>query len=168
MQTNYRHHKWGAIPLALAVCVLGTASASTADGGERRPREEVVLSQATSKAVFPLDEGRLSQGQTTLVIHLVREENPDRAESSVSVSLVDCKGQDSRVEPVGALGKYPAGEVQGKYAFDIGPALKQIRAAGVSGDVCMKLELKPLRAAAKWNRLRVTVSRPEWQQPPQK
>ncbi len=168
MQENRRYFDWCGVALLATFVWIVTVLGAVGDVGDRKPPREVVLTQGTPQAVFPLDEQRVNQRQTTVVVRLVRQDNPDHADFSVSLILAGCKGgEESRVAPVGSLGTYPGGQTVGSYAFDIGPALQQMRGAGFQlGQVCMKLELKPLRASANWKRLRVTVTCPEWKQPP--
>jgi hypothetical protein len=170
MQKNRRYFDWCGVALLATFVWVVSVLGAVGDAGDRKPPREVVLTQGTPQAVFPLDEQRVNKVQTTVVLRLVRQDNPDRADFSVSLVLAGCRGgEESRVEPVGSLGIYPAGQTEGLYAFDIGPALQQMRGAGFPmSQVCMKLELKPLRASVNWKRLRVTVTSPEWKQPPAK
>lgn len=160
-------NRYGTVLLAL--CVWSSAAMGAPHGtGEGSHAGEVVLTQSAPHAVFSLDEQHVSKGQTTVVIRLVKQENPDHADFSVAVTLVGCHGgNETQTAPVGSLGIYPAGLTEGSYAFDIGPALKQMRGMRLE-HVCIKLELKPMRTSTDWRRLRVTVSRPEWKQPPEK
>ena len=49
----------------------------------------------------------------------------------------------------------------------LGPGLKQMCATGLqTRQICLKLELKPLRTPVEWKNLRVIVTRPEWKEPP--
>jgi hypothetical protein len=136
--------------------------------GEPEEQQDLTLSQGTPQIVFPLNEQRVDRGQTTVIVRLVRADNPDRADFTVTVALVSCgSGLESRSVAVGSLGTYPTAEVGGFYALDLGPGLKQMRATGLqTRQICLKLELKPLRASVEWKNLRVTVTRPEWKEPP--
>ena len=170
MPINRRYFDWCEVALLATLVWVAAVLGAARDAGDGKPPREVVLTQGTPQAVFPLDEQRVNNGQTTVIVRLVRQENPDRADFSVSLMLAGCKGgEKSHVAPVGSLGTYPAGQTEGSYAFDIGPALQQMRGAGIQlGQVCLKLEVQPLRASVNWKRLRVTVSSPEWKQPPLK
>jgi hypothetical protein len=170
MHRNRRYFNMGGMALLTALVWVAAAMGAARDAGEQKPPREVVLTQSTPQAVFSVDEQRVNQGQTTVVVRLVRQDNPDRADFSVSLMLTGCHGgEESKTVPIGALGTYPVAQNEGSYAFDIGPALKQMREAGFQlAQVCMKLELKPLRASVNWKRLRVTATGPEWQQPPAK
>jgi hypothetical protein len=157
----------GVVLLATLIWITATVGA-VQDARDRKAAREVVLTQGAPHAVFPLDEQRVIKRQTTVVVRLLRQENPDRAAFSVSFMLAGCHGgKETHVVPVGSLGTYPSGQTEGSYAFDIKPALQQMRSAGFPLDqICVKLELKPLRASVNWKRLRVTVTSPEWKQPP--
>jgi len=116
----------------------------------------------------PLEQERLKRGETTIAVKLVRVENPDHAQFTVEVMLAACDEEKAaHSEPVGALGLYPAGESGGSYAFDVGPGLKRMLAAGyVTKQICIKLQLKGLRASVPLpETLRVTITRPEWKEP---
>jgi hypothetical protein len=144
--------------------IMGAVWAS----GKPEEQQDLTLSQGTPQAVFPLNGQRVDRGQTTVIVRLVRADNPDRADFTVTVALVDCSGGlESRSVVVGSLGTYPTAEVGGSYALDLGPGLKQMRATGLeTRQICLKLELKPLRASVEWKNLRVIVTGPEWKEPP--
>jgi hypothetical protein len=145
---------------------MGTASGS--GDPEQQPRE-LTLSQSTPEAVFPLDDQLVKKGETTVRVRLVRADNPHHADFTVAAMLVECRGgAESHSVAVGSLGVYPTGTTGGSYAMDLGPGLKQMGAAGHQpGQVCLKLQLKPLRASVDWKKLRVTVTSPEWKKPPE-
>lgn len=139
------------------------ACASSQKDTAARPRE-VTLSHQSPQAAFPLDQQRLEEGKTVFSVGLLRTVNPDHAEFSVDVKLASCSSSSqAHEEPVGSLGIYPASQVGGEYSFDLAPALKQMSRGGQSAqDICLKLQLKPLRASTNWRRLQVTVSSPRW------
>jgi hypothetical protein len=128
---------------------------------------EATLTQKIPLSIFPLDEQRLKEGKSVVNVQILRISNPGDIGFSVRVTLSGCNGDAAQHEaPVGSLGVYPAGQT-GSYALDIGPALKQIRAAGqTAGSTCLRLQLKPLRSSADWSKLRVTLSSPQWTEPP--
>lgn len=170
MQENRRNSDWRGVALLTALVWVAAAMSAARDDGDRKPQPEVVLTQSTPQAVFPLDEQRVNHAQTTVVVRLLRQDNPDHTDFSVALVLAGCKsGEESRVVPVGSLGTYPSGQTEGSYAFDLGPALQQMRGFGIQlGEICLKLEVKPLRPSVNWKRLRVIVSSPQWKQPPLK
>jgi hypothetical protein len=131
-------------------------------------QSELTLSQSAPQAIFPLDEERVNKGETTVLVRLVRAENPDHIDFTVDVSLADCRaGAESSSTAIGSLGVYPAGQVGGSYALDLGPGLKRMLAHSYeTGQICLKLQLKPLRTSANLKNLRVTLTRPEWKMPP--
>jgi hypothetical protein len=130
--------------------------------------QEIILTQQSPQALFPLDEAWVKAGKTIVSVGMVEVHNPDSAGFSVAVSLSGCSANNGQPEiPAGSLGVYPAGEAGGWYALDLGPALKRIRTAGQSARAtCLKLLLKPFRPTADWSKLRVTVSPPQWKDPP--
>jgi hypothetical protein len=168
MRRSRRDLNWCGAALLTVFAWRSVAMGAPRDPGEGALSREVVLTKSAPRADFPLDEEQVSKGRTTVVIRVVGQENPDHADFSVAVLLVGGHGgNETQTAPVGSLGIYPTGENEGSYAFDIGPALKQMRSASPR-QVCIRMELKPMRAAADWKRLRVTVSRPEWEKPPEK
>jgi hypothetical protein len=156
----------GTVLLAIVVCAIATIAAAW-DGAESQGSREVVLTPQAPEALFPLDQERVNRGETTVLLRLVRAENPERVNFAVSVTLAECRGGTKGTAPVGAMGLYPSGKTEGSYAFDLGPALTRMHNMGVErGQVCLRLGLKPMGVAADWKGLRVTVTRPKWQQPP--
>ncbi|HEX7286650.1 MAG TPA: hypothetical protein VF532_10750 [Candidatus Angelobacter sp.] len=155
-----------ALLLAVALCsgfvVLAAARQEQPDHSR-----EVTLSRQAPTASFPLDEQRMKQGKTIVALELKKVDNPSHAEYSIEVTLAGCNGAaSSRQAPVGSLGVYPTGQEGGRYALDLGPALKQLLALGQTlRNTCLKMQLKPMRAATDWKRLRVTVSSPQWSDP---
>jgi len=148
------------------VCAVATIAAAC-DGAESEQPRDVVLSQRASEVIFPLNQERIKKGETTVLVRLVRAENPEHVNFAVSVTLAECRGGTKGTAPVGAMGLYPSGRTEGSYAFDLGPALTSLHNMGAGrGEVCLKLVLKPMGAGADWKRLRVTITPPEWQQPP--
>ena len=134
--------------------------------GATHPRE-ATLTQKVPLSIFPLDEQELKADKSVVTVQILRVSNPDEIGFSVRVTLSGCAGDAAQHEaPVGSLGVYPAGQT-GSYALDLGPALKQIRPAGQPvGSTCLRLQLKPLRSSADWSKLRVTLSSPQWAEPP--
>jgi hypothetical protein len=134
--------------------------------GATHPRE-ATLTQKAPLSIFPLDEQRLKEATPVVTVQILRVSNPDDVGFSVRVTLSGCARDAAQHEaPVGSLGVYPAGQT-GSYALDLAPALKQVRAAGQSvGSTCLRLQLKPLRSSVDWSTLRVTLSSPQWTEPP--
>jgi len=157
------------VALLAAFVWAGIAMGTTLRSGDpEQQKRELTLSQSTPEAVFPLDDQRVKKGETTVLVRLVRADNPDHADFTVTAVLVDCRGgAESQSVAVGSLGVYPTGTTGGSYAMDLGPGLKQMGAARHEpGQICLKLQLKPLRPSVDWKKLRVTVMSPEWKEPP--
>jgi hypothetical protein len=155
-----------ALLLAVAVC-SGIVVLAAARQEQPDHSREVTLSRQAPNATFPLNEQRLKQGKTIVAFQLGKVYNPDRAEYSVQVILAGCgDAAGAREAPVGSLGVYPTGQEGGRYALDLGPALKQVLTQGQTlRTTCIKMQLKPMRASTDWKRLRVTVSSPQWSDP---
>jgi hypothetical protein len=160
---------WLAAILVVLVTLLGTKANAPVQEHQSGRARAITLSRQSPQAAFPLDEQRVKQGRTTVLVQLIRADNPDHAEFTVDTKLSDCSAGAGKPQvPVGSLGTYPAGQTGGRYALDLGPALKQISAAGQPlSHTCLKLLLKPLHPSTDWKRLRVTVSAPQWKDSPE-
>jgi len=148
----------------VVVFVCGSPSASPL-----KPRvqsetpSQTTLTQQSPEAVFPLDYARIKRGDV-LLLQLVAVDNPQHATFTVNVMLVPSATviDSSQRVPVGSMGVYPDQENHGLYTFDLAPAIRQLK--GQARDACLVIQLKPLHPSSGWNRLRVTVTNPQWKQ----
>ncbi len=146
----------------LVAFVCGAAAASPLQPKvESETSQQTILTRQSPEAVFPVDYARVERGDS-LVLRMVEVDNPDQADFTVNVMLAPCASatDSSQRVPVGSMGVYPAQETHGLYAFDLAPAMGRLR--GHARDACLVLQLKPLHPSKEWNRLKVTVTNPQW------
>jgi len=127
----------------------------------------VRLNADNPKVSFPLAQDKIKQGENVIVFQVVQIENPAQVDITVTVSLGHCAGDtEGEQVPLGALGLYPKGLSQGRFAFDLDSALKKVLHGQDPGQFCLELRLRPLRASEKLQDAQVFISAPEWQIPP--
>jgi hypothetical protein len=152
-------------PLIFAVgfvCGSATASALQTKVQSETP-SQTTLTQQSPEVVFPLDDAQVQRGDI-LLLRLVAVDNPQHADFTVNVALAPgaTTMDSSQRVPVGSMGVYPAQENHGLYTFDLAPAIRQLK--GHARHACIVLQLKPLHPSREWNRLRVTVTNPQWKE----
>jgi len=157
-----RQKRFGWGYFLLAVLALSPVNSSHAQS-----TPDVRLDANNPKVSFPLARDKIKQGENVIVLRVVRIENPAQVDITVTVSLGRCAGDaEGEQVPLGALGLYPKGLSQGRFAFDLDSALKKVVRGQDPGLFCLELLLRPLRASEKLQETQVFISAPEWQKPP--
>lgn len=153
--------------LGLGWIILGFLALAPVNSNHAQSAAEFWLSANSPQASFPLAQDKIAQGETVIVVRVVQVENPAQVDFTVTLSLGRC-GRDAKATeiPLGALGLYPKGSSNRRFAFDLSPALKKIPHGQDAGQFCLEFRLRPLRPSEQLGEMRVLLSTPEWQKPP--
>jgi hypothetical protein len=126
------------------------------------------LTSAHPSGFFAISPETLRSAPPVVVIQVTKVANPGGTPFQVFVYLSyrSAPGQELEEIPIGNVSLFPADRPAG-FLFRASKAFAQLKATASSAiDVCVLVELKPLRKTDRLTSVEVTVAPPQWKAEP--